>query len=59
MGISIAPSEMQHFACVTVKIVEARFPGVNGMVYLDGFLFLVRCPHDLIGVSDFLSSAGF
>ena len=59
MGISIAPSEMQHFACVTVKLVEARFPGVNGMVYLDDFLFLARCPRDLIGISEFLSGAGF
>ena len=29
------------------------------MVYLDDFLFLARCPRDLIGISEFLSGAGF
>ena len=39
MGISIAPSEMQHFACATVKLVEAAFPGTRGIAYLDDFFF--------------------
>lgn len=58
MGLSIAPAEMQHFACVTVKLVEASFPGVKGMAYLDDFLFVARQPADLSGVADYFARAG-
>ena len=55
MGLSIAPSEMQHFSCATVKIVERKFPGVKGLAYLDDFLFVARHPEELNGVADFFS----
>ena len=49
MGISIAPSEMQHFAGATVKLVEAAFPGTRGIAYLDDLFFLARHPDELVG----------
>ena len=58
MGLSIASSEMQYFSCATVKLVEAEFPGVKGIVYLDDFLFVARQPHELYGVSDYFTHAG-
>ena len=59
MGLSVAPAEMQQFACTTVKVVESEFPGVRGIAFLDDFLFLARRPEDLCGVSAFLSEMGF
>ena len=58
MGLSIAPSEMQHFASATVKLVEANFPGIKGIAFLDDFLFVARQPNELIGVADYFSQAG-
>ena len=49
MGLSISPSEMQDFACVTVKLVE-KFPGVRGIAYMDDFLFVARHPSELNSV---------
>lgn len=58
MGLKHAPAEMQQFSCVTVKLVEQRFPGVRGMVYLDDFLFLSHEPAPLVGICDFLMDIG-
>lgn len=58
MGLALAPSEMQHFACATVKIVEDKFPGVRGLAYLDDFLFLARRPGDLSGIVQFFTDTG-
>ena len=58
MGLSIAPSEMQHFSCATVKLVENKFTGVRGIAYLDDYLFVARRREELYGVADFLSHAG-
>ena len=58
MGLSIAPSEMQHFASATVKLLEANFPGIKGIAFLDDFLFVARQPNELIGVADYFSQAG-
>ena len=49
---------MQHFACVTVKLVEAAFPGVKGMAYPDDFLFVARQQADLYDVTDHFARAG-
>ena len=59
MGLSIAPAEMQQFACTTVKLIESHFLGVLGLAFLDDFLFLSRRTDDLCGVSAFLSDMGF
>ena len=58
MGLKHAPAEMQHFSCVTAKLVEERFPGVRSLVYLDDFLFLARDSASLSGVGHFLSEVG-
>jgi hypothetical protein len=57
MGLSISPSEMQDFACVTVKLVE-KFRGVRGIAYMDDFLFVARHPSELNGVGDNSTQAG-
>ena len=59
MGLCTASAEMQWFACCTVKVVEATFPGVWGMAYIDDFLFLAREPELLRGVSEFLHESGY
>ena len=58
MGLSIAPSETQHFACATAKLVESEFPGLKGIAYLDDFLFVSRQANELIGVYEFFVCAG-
>ena len=58
MGLSIAPSEMQEFACCTVKIVQAKFPGVIGLSYIDDLLFMSRDPVHLEGIPLFLDQIG-
>ena len=58
MGLSIASSEMQHFACATVKLIQDYFPGVRGIAYLDDFLFVARHPAELRGIEDYFTRAG-
>ena len=58
MGLSLAPAEMQHFACATVKLVESQIPGVKGVAYLDDFLSVSRQPHELFGVYECFVRAG-
>ena len=58
MGLSISPSEMQYFACATVKLVEEAFSGVKGIAYLDDFLFVARRRCQLIGIADYFARLG-